>query len=157
LRESGVLLPIGLGDGAEASEFFEGAFELFRLDGLEQVVDGIGFEGAEGVLIVCRGEDDEGLGGEAREEFEAVDAGHLDVDEEDVDSWFGGVEDGDGFGGVGGSAGDVDLRELGEEALEAFEGEGFVVDEVGAKGRGVGHCATSRVGMRMATVVVLSA
>ena len=80
-------MPVRFGDGAEAAKFLEGAFQLFGLDGLEQVVDGIGFEGAEGVLVVGGGEDDEGLSGEMREEFEAVHAGHLDVEEEHVDGW----------------------------------------------------------------------
>ena len=57
----GVLLPVRFDDGAQAAELVECALELFGFDGLEQVVDGVGLEGAQGVLIVGRREDDEGL------------------------------------------------------------------------------------------------
>ena len=152
-------MPLGFGDGAQAAEFLERAFELFGLDGLEQVIDGVGFEGAQGMLIVGRGEDYEGLDGQTREEFEAVDARHLDVEEEHVDRCVEDVERRDGCSGIRRGADDLELREMREQSPQAFDGEGFVVDKVGAQRRRIGHCASpdpSPMGMRMVTTVLFS-
>ena len=78
------------------------------------------------------------------------------VEEEDIDGWIGTVESGDGCGGIGGGTGDLNLGTFAQEALQAFEGEGLVIDEEGAEGRRFGHCAMSPAGIRMVTAVVLS-
>jgi hypothetical protein len=56
----------------------------------------------------------------------------LDVEEAEVGGIGG--EGGDGFFGSGGEAEDFNATGGGEEAAEAIEGEGFVVDEIGAEG-----------------------
>jgi len=61
------------------------AFQLFGLDGLEEVVDGVGFESAKRVLVVSRSEYDEGLDVQTGEQLESVKAGHLDVEEKHID------------------------------------------------------------------------
>ena len=63
----------------------ERTLQLIGFNGFEQVVDGVGFEGAQRVLVVGGGEDDEGLDVEAGEQFETVEARHLDVEEEHID------------------------------------------------------------------------
>jgi hypothetical protein len=117
---------------SQAFDFIEGAVEGLGLDGLEQVVDGIYAEGLERVLVVCGSEDDDGLGGQAGEDFEAVEARHLDIEEAEVGGMVG--ESGDGFFGFGGCTEDFNAAGCGEESAESIEGEGFVVDEIRAEG-----------------------
>ena len=106
-------------------------------DRLDEVVDGVDFEGAECVLVVGGGEDDEGLHGEAREQIESVDAGHLNVEEEHVDGRGGCVvEIGEGTGGIGGGGNDFQIVEAREEARQALDGERLIVDEIGAERSG---------------------
>jgi len=79
------------------------------------------------------GEDDEGLHGEARQKVEAGHAGHLNVEEEDVNGWAEMVvELFESF------ADQLRCRKfqgfmIGEQALEALDGERFVIDEIGAE------------------------
>ena len=150
--EIGALLPIGFGDGAEAAQLVQCACELCGLDGLDEVVDGVDLEGAERVLVVSGGEDDEGLMGEAGEEIEAGEAGHLNVEEEDVNGFAGFVEELEGLGGIGGAAGDGDAVKGGEHAREALDGEGFVVYQISAE-RGGFHWRFHDAGKEMRTAV----
>ena len=68
----------------------ERLLEPCAVEGLEQIVDGIHFEGAHGVLVECRGEDDlrQGLGPgllqQLAEYREAVETGHLHIEEDDI-------------------------------------------------------------------------
>ena len=82
-------------------------------------------------MVVRSGEDDDGLRGQAGEDFEAVEARHLDVEEADVGRMCG--EGRDGVFGRGGSAGDFDAAGAVEETAETLEGEGFVVDQIGTQ------------------------
>jgi len=108
----------GLGR-AQAAEFFEGAGQLRGFYRFNKIVNGVDLEGAECVFVVGGGEDHEGLHGEARKQIEAVDAGHLNVEEEHVDGGGGlRVEIGESLRGVGRSGDDLKIVEAGEQALE---------------------------------------
>ena len=72
------------------------ALEALRAEGLEQVVHGVGVEGAHGVLVVGGDEDDHRRlrGFDQFQHFEAIQLGHLDVEEEQVRAGFGDGLDG---------------------------------------------------------------
>ena len=153
-KQAWVALPVGLGDGAQAAEFFEGAGQLRGFYRFNKIVNGVDLEGAECVFVVGGGEDHEGLHGEARKQIEAVDAGHLNVEEEHVDGGGGlRVEIGESLRGVGRSGDDLKIVEAGEQALEPLNGERFIVDEIGAEWSGFHsqfHCARFLCGKRHA-------
>ena len=64
--------------------FAEGFVEALFGEGFEQVVDGVGLEGADGVFIEGGGEDDGGRVFDELEHFEAIDLWHLDIEEDEV-------------------------------------------------------------------------
>ena len=126
----------GLGDvagGDAAANFFEGLDEALVVEGLEEVVNGVYFKGPDGVLVEGRGEDDlrHAEFFFKREDFfedsEAVEAGHADVEEEDVGPV--GADEVDGFDTVGALGEDGDVAGGVEEVLEFLAGERFVVDD----------------------------
>lgn len=84
-------------------------------------------------------------GGKGFEEAEAVEAGHLDVEEEQVGRVR--FEISEAFFGVFELAGDVEAGRVGEHAANALAGEAFVIDDYCAY---VGH-GSGRMGMRMVT------
>jgi hypothetical protein len=100
----------------------------------------VSFEGADGVFVEGGGEDDGGGLFDELEHFEAVDLGHLDVEEDEV-----GVQLLDGFDAFEAVAAFLDDLDPGI-VLEVFAddqtGEGFVVDEDGPDGcgRDAGWC-----------------
>jgi hypothetical protein len=124
----------------------EGVPEAGRFGGLEQVVQSVGFEGLDGMLVVGGDEDDERDGRcQAADDTEAVQAGHLDVEEDQV--W---VETLDGVEcglSVLGFADDLDVGFVGEEGADAFATEGFVVDEERADLHGSGSVGDSDSGL----------
>ena len=80
--------------------------------------------------------------GEAFDEFvvdelfddsEAIETGHLDIEEDDVGLMF--FNEGDGFDAVGAFGQDFDGTGGVEEELELFAGEQLVVDDEGSDGR----------------------
>ena len=121
----------------------EGALEALGAEGLEQVIHGVGVEGAHGVLVVGGGEDH---GGRARagridqlQHLEAIEFGHLDVEKEQV---WGKIGHGfDGFEAVGAFGGDFDFRMGGEQFAQEAAGQLLVIHDHGAKGSG-GHLWT---------------
>lgn len=127
LAEGGLELPEKIGRGEAGGEPVEGAVEGRGLDGFEEIVDGVGFKGADGVGVKGRTEDDGRGGGELGEKVEAIEAGHFDVEKENAGTGggnlFEGVDAMDGFfdAGDGGMAG--------EEAAESPAGGLFVVDD----------------------------
>jgi hypothetical protein len=102
------------------STFWRARSRSFGVDGLEEVVDGVHAEGLERVLVVRGGEDDDGLGGQAGENLEAVEARHLNIEEADV----GRVrrEGCDGVFGARGGADDFDAVGAIEETAQTVEG-----------------------------------
>jgi hypothetical protein len=61
--------------------------------------------------------------------FEAAEAGHADVEEEDVDLEIAAGEQGERLLAAGALAEDLAARELAEEAVQAAARELFVVDD----------------------------
>ena len=98
----------------------EGTLETFGAEGLEQVVHGVGVEGAHRVLVVGGDEDDyRGLRGlDQFEHFEAIELRHLNVEEEQVRGGFG---DGlDGFESVGAFGHDLEFQECGASSSRRY-------------------------------------
>jgi len=122
------------GDGAEAGEEFAGG------EGLRQVVVGADFEADDPVGLVAPGGEHEnrdvGPGADAAEDFEAIDAGEHDVEDDGVPGAGAGAGEGllDAVeAGVGGCDGIAEGGEVvGEEAAE-FP---VVVDQEEAAGGG---------------------
>ena len=69
---------------------FQGTLETLGAEGLEQVIHGVGVEGAHRVLVVCGDEDDDGglRGLDQFEHLEAIQLGHLHVEKEQVRAVF---------------------------------------------------------------------
>jgi len=90
----------------------EGLADAVGIEGLKEVVGGVDVKGADGVLVVGRGEDELGEPGELvmvdelLDDGEAVHAGHLDVEEDE----FGAVlfDEVDGLNAVGSLGKDID-------------------------------------------------
>ena len=117
---------VGVGITKAGEEALECGFEAFVTEGLEEVIEGVGVEGLDGVAVIGGDEDGKGHAGNANgvDDGEAVDLGHLDVEEDEVEVM--GLEQIDGGAAVGG---------LGDEAVgleqsaEALAGGGFIVDD----------------------------
>jgi len=126
--------------GAALADMFggagEGDFEAVAVEGFQEIVDGIDAEGIDGEAIVGGGEDDGGalLGGEFLNDLEAVGAGHLDVEEDDVGCVV--FDGGEGFGAAAAFTDDFDGGVAAQKRAEAFASEGFVVDDEEAE---LGH------------------
>jgi len=133
----------GRAGGEALANFLDGLLDAALLKGLEEVVDRVDFKGADSVLVEGGGEDDLGHGCVvvpvvtlAVEEFfqdrEAVQAGHLDVEEDDVGA--GGADDFDRLDAVGGFGDDFDFACAAEQVVQFAAGEGFIVDDDGGDG-----------------------
>ena len=106
--------------------------------GLEQIIEGMDFEGTNGVAIVGGYEDEAWRRVFCRDRngsyhVEAVGAGHLDVEENEVG--FVLADGGDGGFGVAGFADDFDVGLGAKETKELSPGGGFVVDDQNAERR----------------------
>lgn len=132
-EQVGEVLVEGFGlAGADAIEgALEGGLEALAVEGFEEVIDGVDFEGFEGEAVVGGDEDDDGEGVEVEglEDGEAIELGHLDIEEDEVGLVL--FDEGDGFATVAGFADDLEVRGGFEEGAEALAGERFVIDEDG--------------------------
>jgi hypothetical protein len=110
---------------------FEGEVEACIVEGLEEIVEGSGFEGAKGVLIVGSDEDDGGrdIVAEEFEHVEAVALGHLNVEKEEVGLEL--ADEGGGFDAGAALGQDFDRGVAAQEDGEIASGEGFVVNDDG--------------------------
>ena len=105
------------------------AKEFFLVEGFGEVFGGTAVNGADGGLQSSKGgHDDDGdlkiAGAEAFEESEAVDAGHPNIEEDDVGGLgFDGVE---GFFGVGGDGDGIAF--VGEVVAQCPTDEGFIIN-----------------------------
>ncbi len=117
----------GIEVGLAFAEATYGAGEGFGFDGLEEIVERVGGEGLEGVLVVGGDEDDVRVGGQVLQDLEAVHAGHLDIEEESVGAE--GLNLFDGLKAVACFTGNGEAFEGGEKTREAFAGAAFVVDD----------------------------
>jgi hypothetical protein len=108
-------------------------------EGLHEVVERVHLEGAHRVLAVRGHEDERGhpVGADALDDLEAAEAGHLDVEEDEV----GGVLDDalDGRGAVFALAEELDVGPRAERQAEAVARERLVVDDEHAQGRRGAH------------------
>ena len=142
--EEGVELRGGLGVGDAGAHALQGLFDAGAVEGLEEVVDGVYVKGADGVLVISGGEDDLGermgfAGGaglaeaeEALDGGEAIEAGHLDVEEDEIGVVL--LNELDGLNAVAALGEDIDAADLVEEVAELFASELFVVDDEGGDG-----------------------
>jgi hypothetical protein len=126
----------GLRRGGDAGAgLFEGTGDTGAVKGLEEVIDGVHLEGADSVLVEGGGEDDlrtrELLVEELLDDGKAVEAGHLDVEEDEV--WLVETYEVDGLDAVGALSEDFDAAGFFEEVDELLAGEGFVVDDDGGE------------------------
>ena len=136
---------VGEGSGEAAFDALDGLEDAGAVKGLEEVVNGVDVKGADGVLVIGRGEDDLGervgflAGGEAGlvavekalDDGETVEAGHLDVKKNQVGVVV--VDEVDGFNAVGSVGEDFDAADFVEEEAELVAGQLFVVDDEGGE------------------------
>ena len=111
--------------------------EARLVDGLQYVVNGARIEGAQRVLAEGGGEHHhrQDLRAQVAQELEAVEAGHLDVEEQEVRR-----ECRDGLqrlGGIAAFADDADVRVCGERLAQRQPRQHFVVDQERADRGGV--------------------
>ncbi len=140
---SGSCTGIRGGGTAQLGGAADGLGEAFLADGLEDVVDGLEVEGLDGEVLVGGDEHDERRPGEPGEQpghVEAVETGHLDVEEDDVDRLGaagtrlqGAVDAAQRLGRVAGALRAADAG-VGVQQVEQFLQRGaFVVDSEGAQ------------------------
>jgi hypothetical protein len=98
------------------------AGEAIGLEGLEEIVDGVGVEGLESVFVICGDEDGDGhlVGADGFDDTEAIHLGHLYVEKDKV-----GVGAADGFNGgfaITALTDNIDIRLVLEETNERLAG-----------------------------------
>src|SRR5690606_16692936 len=108
--------------------------ELVLVDRLHQVVDRVGLERPDCVLLVGRDEHEQRRLDlhHALDHRKPVEAGHLDVEEHEVGLL--GLDRADGLAAVGARADDLDVGIGLEPQLQALDGKFLVVDEQGTNG-----------------------
>lgn len=114
----------------------ESFLEARPVEGLEQVVEGVDFEGAQGMLIV--GGDEEGrrhaVHAHRFDHIEAIQFGHLDIQEHEVRPQ--GFDGHHRLAAIAAFARDVHIRRVGEKVPQALAGEGFVIHDEDTDGHG---------------------
>ena len=115
---------------------FDSLLQALRLDRLEQVVDGAGFERAQRMLVVGGDEHDGRTQAfrQLRDQREAVALGHFDVEENQVGCVF--VHQFHGIGHVRSGADHLDVGDCTEQSPQAVAGEFDIVDDQATQGRG---------------------
>ena len=114
--------------------------ETLLLDGLQDVIDRVHLEGLDRVLVVRGDENDRRRplhAGEARDDLEAVEPRHLDIEEHDV-----GPQLPDRFHGLvplARFAGDLDAGDRAENALQVLARGRLVVDDKNAQAFFISH------------------
>lgn len=129
-----------LGGAGLGFDFFFGFLDGFGdaglVEGFQDVIDGVDVEGLHGVVVEGGGEDDvrhfEFALDEFLEDAEAVEAGHLDIEEDEVGGVF--LDEIDGFEAVFALADERDFREGFEKVGELLAGGLLVVDDDGLDG-----------------------
>jgi hypothetical protein len=127
----------GAGLGFDFAFYFLNGFrEAGFIEGLEDVVDGVNIEGLDGIVVEGGGEDDvrdfEFPFDEFLEDAETVEAGHLDVEENEVGGVF--LDEVDGVEAVFALSQEVNFGEGFEEKREFLTRGFFVVDDNGVDG-----------------------
>jgi hypothetical protein len=89
---------------------------------------------AQCIFVVRRGEYDERLLGESRQQFKSGHPRHLDIEKQHVDgSPPGSGEKTERLGGIGGAAGDFYFIVARQQACEPLQGQRLVIHEIGAQ------------------------
>jgi len=131
-----------LGGAGVSIDFFFGFLDGFGdaglVEGFQNVVYGVDVEGLHGVLVEGGGEDNvrdfELALDQLFEDAEAVEAGHLDIEEEEVGGML--FDEIDGFEAVFALGEKIDFGEGFEEEGQLFASGLFVVDDDGVDGHG---------------------
>ena len=126
-----------VGRGSLSLEHFAGAGdglgEACFVERLEDVVDGTDFEGLHGVLIEGGGEDDVRdfhlALDELFEDAETIEAGHFDVEENEIGDMF--LDERDGFDSIFAFGDQIDFGKALEQEGEFFSRGFFVVNDEG--------------------------
>src|SRR5262245_23430645 len=127
LAQEGIELLLGRDALAHlVSHACERRAESASVEGLEEVVDRVHFEGLDGIAFVRGREHDAREVLEPLEDLESVRLRHPDVQEDEIGPQ--GVDDPHGALAVSGLAHDLEVRVLGEEPLEAVPRRLLVVD-----------------------------
>lgn len=111
----------------------DGLVEAAAVERFEEVVDRGDLERAQGVVVVCGDEHDRGRvsRGQRAHDVEAVAAGHLDVQQDELGALA--AHEGDGLGDVCGLAGDGHVVPRVEERADLLAREALVVDDQDAE------------------------
>jgi hypothetical protein len=117
--------------GDRLFDMLEHRVQALGFDGFGQIVDGVNFEGSNGVSVVGGDENGGGhvCGADFLDDFEAGVAGHLDVQKNEIDGLE--FEGGENFPAVATLFDNFDFRIGGEEEAETLSGEGFVIGDEG--------------------------
>ncbi len=141
-----------LGGGiAKLAGALDGGGEAVVVHRLEQIIEGVDFEGAQSMLLVSREKDDAGQIplGQGAKDFETVHTGHLDIEEDDIGRK---LED---FlycrQAVGAFADDFDVLEFAQAENDAAAGKAFVIDNQGAHDAAPWGCVLLRNGSSTVT------
>ena len=122
----------------------KGFLEAHRVEWLEEKVERVDLEGAQGVIVVSRDEHDGWRPGpilrplvrvaalEGLDDLEAIDFRHLDIEEDEVGTLL--LDELQGLDAVGRLAEEADVVQAGEEADQAVARQLLVVDDEGADG-----------------------
>jgi hypothetical protein len=123
-----------------------GGFETFVPERLQQIVDGVAFEGTERIFVVCGDEDDQGAAHQFRHDFEAVHFGHLNIEQEDVnrvERFLRIVNRAESFGAARAAGDDFHSGIALEHSAETFARGLFVIGGNDANEAGIVHVLCS--------------
>src|SRR5262249_19649567 len=112
----------------QALDLVERAREALRIDRLQQIVDRVGLERAQRVRVVRGREDNERRSRQLIEEIESGQAGHLDVEKEDVDAML--VQKGERLLGIGRGACNLHGSGRVQHPAQTLNGEPLVVYDI---------------------------
>src|SRR6185312_15046707 len=107
----------------EANGAVHGGFEALHAERLQEVVDGLAFEGFQRIFATGSDEDDEWASCQSGHHFEAIHFGHLDVEQKDVNRTARGLrilDRAEGFRAACTARNDFDSRIAFEHAAETF-------------------------------------
>ncbi len=111
-----------LGDG-----LLNGSGEAREGDRLEQVVDGRDFVALKRVFRVGGSEDDGRNIAQCASQFDAVEIGHVDIEQQDVYLLL--IDNREGLGRVLCGAKEIEIWEFGDVALQELAGKELVIDD----------------------------
>ena len=135
-----------LGEGALGAA--HGLRQALLAEGLEQVIESVDFEGADGVLVVGRDKDDGRRVFQCLNHAKAIQPWHLDVQQYQV--WQLGFDHLHGLDAIPGLADDLYLFEVDQVALEPLPRRGLVVHDQGSDGHPFTSLSPSRLAWALA-------